>query len=168
MNFINKKMEKLLQDVDRFDEGLKTILEDRSHIFTTDIIELNDMILWNERNLTQEKLQNIDWNPMMLLWDNVKSKIEFFGYNRIYLHDEFINLDKNKILGIGLLCFNYWKKYLSEKFPEYHFFLRFYYQEYDNGEFDSLVGFHKVRFTETLGSTDIIEMPNPAVMFAII
>lgn len=168
MDFINDKMSRIINNLEVNNNDIKTILEKRTGIFSTEIIEFDNMVLWNEYHWDRNKFKSLNWNHTMHLFRNVVSRAEFLGYNRIDLSDNFSDLSKDQVIIIGCICFDYWKEKLKKEFPQYHFFIRFYYQEYDNGEFDSLVGFHRVRFTETLGSTDIIEMPNPAVMFAVI
>lgn len=168
MHLINEKMKSLIKDIQLENVMLRQLLEKRTGIFSTEIIAFEDMILWNERNWSIEMFQKARWDRMMKLWHNIKSQIEFFGYNRIYLHDEFMDLSKDDILCIGCICFNYWKEHLQKQFPDYHFFIRFYYQEYENGDFESAVAFHKVRTNEALGTSELLKRPNPAIMISVI
>lgn len=167
MEFVNSEMEHLLNDVHFSDEYIECLLKERTTVFSNGFVEINDMVLWNKKNRPIEQLKKVRWDYRMKLMDNVLSKVEFLAYNIIYLDDYFFDLCKNDMVSIGYFCFQYWKDKLKKEFPMYHFFIRFYFQEY-NGVIESSVSFHKIRFNESIGASDLLEEPNPAVMFAII
>lgn len=168
MEFVNSEMKKLIDDMSSFDDRLKAILMNRTTMLSTDFIEFKNMVLWNEKNRTIEQIENLQWDYRMKLWEHILSHVEFLGWNIIELNDYFSDLCRNDVVSIGYFCFQYWKSRLKKEFPYYHFFIRFCFQEYDDGDIKSFVSFHKIRFNEEIGASALVKETSLAVMFAII
>lgn len=164
--FYNEKMLQLKPHNSINYDIIKEALKNKT-ISCLHFIEVRNMILWDQAFKGKKFFEEDDqWELKERLWDENLSKLEFYGYNQLELHELF-EFQQNEMIGLGIYLLQRLKEHLLIRYPDKNFFLRFYYWT-DGKDVEAQVGFHTIRFDEPIGGNDLKDSPGAAVIYEFI